>query len=159
MINSLINQNHDQIKLNIIKAKEGYIKPVILPWSCSKNKSITLLIIPISIAVNQKKEFLLAGIFIDAKEFVNNIISNKFCTIVSRVEPKDFIDFYCINKKLKIDSLSMIYEDARKKDAIFDDPPTKRGRQVYPGAPPALALELQIAPFPFEFEVPSRKAP
>lgn len=55
---------------------------------------------------------------------IQNIFSNKFCTIVSRVEPKDFIDFYFINKNLKIGSLSSIYEDARKKDAIFDDPPT-----------------------------------
>ena len=64
-----------------------------------------------------KNKFLLV-------DTIQYITSNKFCTIVSRVEPKDFIDFYCINKILKIDSLSTIYEDARKKDAIFDDPPT-----------------------------------
>jgi predicted nucleotidyltransferase component of viral defense system len=55
---------------------------------------------------------------------IRNIFSNKFCAIVSRTEPKDFVDFYCINSKLKSDSLSLIYEDAQKKDAIFDDPPT-----------------------------------
>ncbi len=55
---------------------------------------------------------------------IENIASNKFCTIVSRVEPKDFIDFYFIHKNLKISPLTTIYEDARKKDAIFDDPPT-----------------------------------
>jgi len=55
---------------------------------------------------------------------IQNIVSNKFCTIVSRVEPKDFIDFYFINRLMKIDSLTPVYEDARKKDAIFDDPPT-----------------------------------
>lgn len=66
---------------------------------------------------------------IDVNKFLlidtlRNIFSNKFCAIVSRTEPKDFIDFYCINKKLKIDSISTIYDEAQKKDAIFDDPPT-----------------------------------
>jgi len=60
-------------------------------------------------------------LFIDT---IRNIFSNKFCTIVSRIEPKDFVDFYYLNKKLKIDSLSTLYEDAQRKDAIFDDPPT-----------------------------------
>jgi predicted nucleotidyltransferase component of viral defense system len=55
---------------------------------------------------------------------IRNIFSNKFCTIVSRTEPKDFIDFYFLNSTLRIDSLTSVYEDARKKDAIFDDPPT-----------------------------------
>jgi len=66
---------------------------------------------------------------IDVNKFLlidtlRNIFSNKFCAIVSRTEPKDFIDFYCINKKLKIDSLVTLYVEAQKKDAIFDDPPT-----------------------------------
>ncbi len=61
------------------------------------------------------------NLFIDN---INNIVSNKFCTIVSRTEPKDFIDFYYINKKIKLDSIEQIYNNARKKEAIFDDPPT-----------------------------------
>jgi len=55
---------------------------------------------------------------------IRNILSNKFCTIVSRTEPKDFIDFYCLNSVLNLDSLASIYDDARLKDAIFDDPST-----------------------------------
>jgi len=55
---------------------------------------------------------------------VNNIVSNKFSTIVSRVEPKDFIDFYFILKTFPEKSFEEIYKNARLKDAIFDDPPT-----------------------------------
>lgn len=55
---------------------------------------------------------------------LNNIVSNKLCTIVSRVEPKDFIDYYIIQKTFPQFSLEQIYNNARKKEAIFDDPPT-----------------------------------
>ncbi|MEW6103350.1 MAG: nucleotidyl transferase AbiEii/AbiGii toxin family protein [bacterium] len=45
---------------------------------------------------------------------INNIVSNKFCAIVSRIEPKDFIDFYFIKKVLlpKID-IEDIYNNAK----------------------------------------------
>lgn len=43
--------------------------------------------------------------------------------IVSRSETKDFIDFYFINKIFKFE-LSVIYEEAKSKDGIFEDVPT-----------------------------------
>lgn len=55
---------------------------------------------------------------------INNIASNKFCTIVSRIEPKDFIDFYFIQKIFPEMNIEQIHNNARLKDAIFDDPPT-----------------------------------
>lgn len=55
---------------------------------------------------------------------IKNISSNKFCTIASRIEPKDFVDFYFIQKTFPSMSIENIYNDAKKKDAIFDDPPT-----------------------------------
>lgn len=55
---------------------------------------------------------------------VRNIISNKLCAMVSRQEPKDFIDFYCLSKLYPAIDLDSIYQDARRKDAIFEDPPT-----------------------------------
>jgi len=55
---------------------------------------------------------------------INNIFSNKFCTIASRTEPKDFIDFYFIHHLFPKSDLEKVYNSARKKDAIFDDPPT-----------------------------------
>ncbi|MFQ5455311.1 MAG: nucleotidyl transferase AbiEii/AbiGii toxin family protein [Nitrospirota bacterium] len=55
---------------------------------------------------------------------INNIVSNKFCTIVSRIEPKDFIDFYFIQKLFPKMDIEQIYNNARIKEAIFDDPPT-----------------------------------
>lgn len=61
------------------------------------------------------------SLFIDS---INNIASNKFNTIVSRTEPKDFIDFYFICKKYNTPTLDEIFNAAKIKDAIFDDPPT-----------------------------------
>jgi hypothetical protein len=55
---------------------------------------------------------------------ISNIVSNKFCTVVSRTEPKDYIDFYMILKSFPTIKIIDIYQKSRLKDAIFDDPPT-----------------------------------
>ena len=55
---------------------------------------------------------------------ISNIVSNKFCTVVSRTEPKDYIDFYMILKSFPTIKIEDIYRKSRLKDAIFDDPPT-----------------------------------
>ncbi|MEW6619092.1 MAG: nucleotidyl transferase AbiEii/AbiGii toxin family protein [bacterium] len=55
---------------------------------------------------------------------INNIFSNKFCTIASRTEPKDFIDFYFIHRSFPREDMDKLYHSARMKDAIFEDPPT-----------------------------------
>jgi len=55
---------------------------------------------------------------------ISNIVSNKFCTVVSRTEPKDYIDFYMILKSFPTIGINDIYQKSRLKDAIFDDPPT-----------------------------------
>ncbi|MDI6740598.1 MAG: hypothetical protein QME74_09575, partial [Candidatus Edwardsbacteria bacterium] len=55
---------------------------------------------------------------------IRNIASNKLCTIANRIEPKDFIDLYCIVTNDQSLSWDTIYRDARNKEAIFDDPPT-----------------------------------
>ena len=43
---------------------------------------------------------------------------------MSRTEPKDYIDLYFIIRKAPSIAISEIYEAARKKEGIFDDPPT-----------------------------------
>jgi hypothetical protein len=55
---------------------------------------------------------------------IHNIVSNKLCTVVSRTEPKDFVDFFMILKKFPSFKIEDIYKTAQLKDAIFDDPPT-----------------------------------
>lgn len=55
---------------------------------------------------------------------IRNISSNKLCTIANRIEPKDFIDLYCIVANDQSLNWDTIYSDARSKEAIFDDPPT-----------------------------------
>jgi predicted nucleotidyltransferase component of viral defense system len=54
----------------------------------------------------------------------NNIASNKLCTLASRTEPKDFVDYYALCKTLKIENHDRIFADAKGKDRIFEDPPT-----------------------------------
>ena len=53
-----------------------------------------------------------------------NIISNKLCALASRIEPKDYLDYYALYNAMQIISFKDVLDDARKKDAIFDDPPT-----------------------------------
>lgn len=84
---------------------------------------VDFVIDPLSFEEEREKYFLTSNDFL-LVDTAHNIVTNKFCTIASRMEPKDFIDFYFINRKLKISSLEKLYEEARKKDAIFDDPPT-----------------------------------
>ena len=55
---------------------------------------------------------------------INNIVSNKFCAVVSRTEPKDYIDLFMILKSFSAPEVNHIYQASRLKDAIFDDPPT-----------------------------------
>jgi len=60
-------------------------------------------------------------LFIDT---INNIVSNKLCAVVSRTEPKDYIDLFMILKSFSNIEISDVYRMSRLKDAIFDDPPT-----------------------------------
>ncbi|MBM4162095.1 MAG: hypothetical protein FJ217_13490 [Ignavibacteria bacterium] len=56
--------------------------------------------------------------------YTSNIGGNKLCTIVSRVEPKDFVDFYILLKEVPEFSFEYLFEVARKREALLDDPPT-----------------------------------
>ena len=60
-------------------------------------------------------------LFVDNME---NIVSNKLGAMVSRQEPKDFVDFYFLMNDFPDIQLDDVYKNARLKDAIFDDPPT-----------------------------------
>ena len=55
---------------------------------------------------------------------LNNIGANKLCTLVSRTEPKDFVDFYFLLKEVPELTLDSLFEAARAREALFDDPPT-----------------------------------
>ena len=55
---------------------------------------------------------------------IKNILANKFNALVSRMEPKDYVDFYFLMKQYSDYTIDELYEEAKKKDAIFDDPPT-----------------------------------
>ncbi len=57
-------------------------------------------------------------------DVIDNIVSNKLNTLVSRTEPKDYIDFYYIMKMYPQYSNQKVYQAAKIKDVIFDDPAT-----------------------------------
>jgi predicted nucleotidyltransferase component of viral defense system len=59
---------------------------------------------------------------------LDNIASNKLSAIASRTEPKDLIDFYFIGqliwKEAKEKKFGNCYDLAKRKEVLFDDPPT-----------------------------------
>lgn len=55
---------------------------------------------------------------------VSNIASNKLNTLVSRNETKDFVDFFFLSAGTGEKEWEVIYENARSKDAVFDDSPS-----------------------------------
>lgn len=106
--------------------KNAYIKIKASPHFLSiliENVKVDFVIDPFSGSENRERYYLDPHKFL-VIDSIRSIFSNKFCTIASRTEPKDFVDFYYLKTTLKIDSLAQVYDDARKKDAIFDDPPT-----------------------------------
>jgi len=56
------------------------------------------------------------------------IAANKLTTLVGRIEPKDFIDFYFLRKEFPRLKAGSILERARRKDAVFDDPANAAAR-------------------------------
>ncbi|MBZ0202851.1 MAG: nucleotidyl transferase AbiEii/AbiGii toxin family protein [Ignavibacteria bacterium] len=81
---------------------------------------------------------------------LTNISSNKLCTLVSRSEIKDYIDFYFICRNKSNDELRRVYENAKLKDRVFEDFPTaayqiEKGTEYITGnydMMPALKLEI-----------------
>ena len=55
---------------------------------------------------------------------IRNIAAGKFTTLVSRREVKDFVDFFFLHKKTESMDFEIVYQDAQKKEAMFDDSPT-----------------------------------
>jgi predicted nucleotidyltransferase component of viral defense system len=88
-----------------------------------KDVKVDFVIDTLSIDEERERHMFENGryLFVDT---ISNIVSNKFCTVVSRTEPKDYIDFYMILKSFPTIKLKDIYRKSRLKDAIFDDPPT-----------------------------------
>lgn len=81
-------------------------------------------------------------------DFLEAIAANKLTTLLGRVEPKDFIDFYFLQKEFPRLKADPIFEHARRKDAIFDDPSEaamrlKEGlRIILRSAPEAAARDI-----------------
>jgi hypothetical protein len=84
---------------------------------------IDLVIDPLSIDEKRPIEVFENGHQLQI-DTIQGIVSNKLCACVSRTEPKDYVDLYAIFKKLPEIKFETVYAMAKKKDAIFDDPPT-----------------------------------
>jgi hypothetical protein len=59
-----------------------------------------------------------------AVDSIANIASNKLAAIVSRVEAKDFVDLYFIRRAFPDLEWTDLLAAARRKEALFDDPPS-----------------------------------
>ena len=88
-----------------------------------RDVKIDFVLDPVSIRERRPKVLLEDNHYLQL-DTINNIVSNKFCTLVSRTEPKDFVDFYCILSKMPEYGIDSIYRNAGLKDGVFDDPPT-----------------------------------
>jgi hypothetical protein len=68
-------------------------------------------------------------VYFDDRKFMQidslrSISSNKLSSIVGRREIKDSVDYYFLNRMVESMNFETIYNDARKKEGMFDDPPT-----------------------------------
>ncbi len=88
-----------------------------------KDVKVDFVIDPLSKKENRPKILLENNHYLTV-DTIENIVSNKFCTIVSRTEPKDFVDFYFIQNLFPKMNIEKIYSDARIKEGLFDDTPT-----------------------------------
>lgn len=137
--------------------KNSYSKIKVSPNFLSvliQNVKVDFVIDPVSLNEERNRYFFNPNQFVQI-DTIQNIFTNKFCTIASRIEPKDFTDFYFLNRHLEVKSLKEIYQGAQSKDAIFDDPPTvayqiEQGIQFLQKNPdilPELLVEFQLDDF------------
>ena len=84
---------------------------------------VDLVIDPLSLR-NPRKRFHFDNQRSLQIDTLSNIASNKFTAVVSRTEPKDFVDLYLILQIFPEYDWEDLYQKSRLKDAIFDDPPT-----------------------------------
>lgn len=83
---------------------------------------VELVIDPLS--EHSERPRVLLGSNTAAIDTLANIAVNKLCTLVSRTEPKDLVDFYCLHQGVNGLNFDALLQEARKREALFDDPPT-----------------------------------
>lgn len=88
-----------------------------------KDVKVDFVIDPLSINEHRAK-FLFENGHCLSVDTIGNIVSYKFYAAVSRIEPKDLIDFYMLLKAFPKLEIENIYRLSKSKDAVFDDPPT-----------------------------------
>lgn len=111
------------IKANWPKESVKIKEAVQFPSLLIKDVKVDFVIDSLSIEGERERHMFENGhsLLVDT---ISNITSNKFCTLVGRTEPKDYVDFYMIRKSFPKTEINEIYQKSRLKDAIFDDPPT-----------------------------------
>jgi len=87
-----------------------------------KGIKVDIVFDPISF-VGQRERYILGENKSVAIDSLRNIASNKLSAMVSRCEVKDFLDFFFIEKKIQGMDFESIYNDAQKKEGMFDDSP------------------------------------
>ncbi len=92
-----------------------------------------------------------------AVDTVANIASNKLTALAARMEPKDYLDFYCLRRRFPWLDADGVFAEARVKDAQFEDPASvafqiemaiEGVRRIFEGGAPwadgSKALDLRI---------------
>lgn len=119
-INYILRQKYLNNRI-LLKSSDKFISLVI------NNIKVDFVIDLLSLKGKREKFYFKRDAFI-AIDTIENISSNKLTALVSRSEPKDFIDFYYIGKLIWNKNFSKeftrCYKNAQRKEAIFDDPPT-----------------------------------
>ena len=115
-----------------------------------QNVKVDFAIDPLSINETRPRYQLEPDVYLQI-DSISNILSNKLTALASRTEPKDFVDFYHLCKSFEATRFEVVYEAARKKDAIFDDPPTV-AYQIEEGLQFVLSNINVLPPLKIEFE-------
>jgi two-component system, OmpR family, phosphate regulon sensor histidine kinase PhoR len=79
-INYLISESSQEIDLMIRRAKGGYIKPHIIPWSTGRQE-LMILVFPVLRYKSMTTEPILAGIMIDSEEYISEVVARKFSSM------------------------------------------------------------------------------
>ncbi len=87
-----------------------------------ENVKVDIVVDPLSDRSDRDRiQVGLSQVLIDS---LGNIGANKLCALVSRTEPKDFVDFFFLLREFPDLTVESLFEAARKREALLDDPPT-----------------------------------
>ena len=77
-LDQIFSQSSSNLDRLMRRAKEGYVKSFAVQWNISESERTTLLIFPVIFQPKENQAEVLAGIFIDDIEYINETVGRKF---------------------------------------------------------------------------------